>query len=162
MLLSLANAWATRRGEVDEAADSLTGQLGAVQLPAGTGELDRDLATSALGTLSGSFDAVHGGFGNAPKFPPHTGLEFLLLRPEPRALEMATATLDKMARGGIYDQLGGGFARYSVDEKWLVPHFEKMLYDNAQLVSRYARGLRPHAETALQTGGRGDVGVSGA
>ena len=138
VLLSLANAWATRRGEVDEAADSLTGQLGAVQLPAGAGELDSDLATSALGTFSGSFDAVHGGFGNAPKFPPHTGLEFLLLRPEPRALEMATATLDKMARGGIYDQLGGGFARYSVDEKWLVPHFEKMLYDNAQLVSRYA------------------------
>ena len=140
VLLSLANAWATRRGEVDEAADSLTGQLGAVQLPVGTGELDRDLATSALKTLSGSFDAVHGGFGNAPKFPPHTGLEFLLLRPEPRALELATATLDKMARGGIYDQLGGGFARYSVDEKWLVPHFEKMLYDNAQLVSRYAEG----------------------
>ena len=138
VLLSLANAWTARRGEVDEAAETLTGQLGAVQLPAGVGELDRDLAPSALETLSGTFNPTHGGFGNAPKFPPHTGLEFLLLRPEPRALEMATKTLDEMARGGIYDQLGGGFARYSVDEKWLVPHFEKMLYDNAQLVSRYA------------------------
>ena len=93
---------------------------------------------SALETLSGTFDTLYGGFGNAPKFPPHTGLAFLLLRPEPRALEMVTETLDKMAQGGLYDQLGGGFSRYSTDARWLVPHFEKMLYDNAQLVSRYA------------------------
>jgi len=138
VLTSLANAWTMRRDEVDEAAGALTGQLGAVQIPAGEGELDRDLAVKAVETLSGSFDPVHGGFGGAPKFPPHSALEFLLLRPEPRALELATFTLDKMARGGIYDQLGGGFARYSVDARWLVPHFEKMLYDNAQLVSRYA------------------------
>jgi uncharacterized protein YyaL (SSP411 family) len=138
VLTSLADAWKTRRGEVDEAAQTLTGQLGAVQLPAGEGELDGSLAADALTTLNGTFDAAHGGFGAAPKFPPHTGLEFLLLRPEPRALELATTTLDKMAQGGIYDQLGGGFARYSVDAHWLVPHFEKMLYDNAQLVSCYA------------------------
>ena len=138
VLTSLADAWKTRRGEVNEAAETLTGQLGAVWIPAVEENLDRDLATSALETLSGTFDPDHGGFGNAPKFPPHTGLEFLLLRPEPRALKMATVTLDEMAQGGLYDQLGGGFARYSVDEKWLVPHFEKMLYDNAQLVSRYA------------------------
>ena len=139
VLTSLANAWTTRRGEVDEAAETLTGQLGAVQVPAGEGELDRDLPTAALATLSGTFDPDHGGFSSAPKFPPHSALEFLLARPEPRALEIATVTLDKMAQGGIYDQLGGGFARYSVDARWLVPHFEKMLYDNAQLVSRYAR-----------------------
>ncbi len=138
VLTSLADAWTTRRGEVDEAAESLTGQLAAVQLPAGEGELDGDLSAQALATLSGTFDGAHGGFGGAPKFPPHTGLEFLLLRPEPRALEMTTFTLDKMAQGGLYDQLGSGFARYSVDARWLVPHFEKMLYDNAQLVSRYA------------------------
>ena len=140
VLTSLANAWATRRDEVDEAAETLTGQLGAVQIPAGAGELGRGLSAQALETLSSSFDTVHGGFGNAPKFPPHSALEFLLLRPEPRALELATVTLGEMARGGIYDQLGGGFARYSVDERWLVPHFEKMLYDNTQLVSRYAEG----------------------
>ncbi len=140
VLTSLADAWKTRRGEVDEAAETLTRQLGAVQLLAGAEALDEDLAASALETLDHTFDPDYGGFGNAPKFPPHTGLEFLLLRPEPRALELATETLDKMAHGGIYDQLGGGFARYSVDERWLVPHFEKMLYDNAQLVSRYAEG----------------------
>jgi uncharacterized protein len=138
VLLSLASAWRERRDEVDEAAESLTGQLGALQLPAGEGELTRELAAAALGTLREGFDAAHGGFGGAPKFPPHTALEWLLLRPEAEALELATVTLDKLAEGGIYDQLGGGFARYSVDARWLVPHFEKMLYDNAQLVSRYA------------------------
>ena len=138
VLTSLADAWETRRDEVGKAAQTLTGQLGSVQLPVGEEELDRELSAQALVTLSGRFDPTYGGFGAAPKFPPHTGLQFLLLRSEPHALELATFTLDKMARGGLYDQLGGGFARYSVDERWLVPHFEKMLYDNAQLVSRYA------------------------
>lgn len=137
VLRGLADAWTTRRDEIDAAAESLTGQL-VTPLPAGEGELDPTVAEAALETLSGTFDAAHGGFGNAPKFPPHTGLTYLLARPEPRALEMALHTLDKMAEGGLYDQLGGGFARYSVDARWLVPHFEKMLYDNAQLVSRYA------------------------
>lgn len=138
LLSSLANVWATRRDEALEAAETLTGQLGALALPLGEGELSLSLTTDALESLQGRFDSVHGGFGGAPKFPPHSALEFLLSRSEPKALEIATFTLDKMAAGGIYDQLGGGFARYSVDERWLVPHFEKMLYDNAQLVSRYA------------------------
>ncbi len=137
VLRSLADAWATRRAEIAAAAESLTGQL-VTPLPAGEGEIDPGVADDALATLSGTFDAAHGGFGNAPKFPPHTGLEFLLSRSEPRAGEMALHTLERMAEGGLYDQLGGGFARYSVDARWLVPHFEKMLYDNAQLVSRYA------------------------
>ncbi len=137
VLRSLADAWTTRRAEIDAAAESLTGQLVTV-LPAGEGDVDLTVADDALATLSGTFDSVYGGFGNAPKFPPHTGLEFLLYRPEARAREMALFTLEKMAEGGLYDGLGGGFARYSVDARWLVPHFEKMLYDNAQLVRRYA------------------------
>jgi len=143
VLVSLADAWRTRRGEVLEAAESLTGHLGALaKLPPQEGELSPDNLMTALGALKESFDPEYGGFGGAPKFPPHSALEFLLLRPEPEAREKALKTLDKMAAGGIYDHLGGGFARYSVDAVWLVPHFEKMLYDNAQLVQRYAEAYR--------------------
>ena len=139
VLWGLAEVWKTRRGEALEASESLTTQLfTATQLPANSENLSSEVMVSALETLSSTFDPVYGGFGDAPKFPPHTALAFLLLRLEPHALEMATATLDKMAQGGLYDQLGGGFSRYSTDARWLVPHFEKMLYDNAQLVSRYA------------------------
>ena len=89
-----------------------------------------------------SFDQVEGGFGGAPKFPQPMNLDFLLQRYLPAAttrryLQAVTFTLTKMARGGMYDQLGGGFHRYSTDDEWLVPHFEKMLYDNAQLARTY-------------------------
>ena len=97
-----------------------------------------------IATLMTAYDPNNGGFGSAPKFPPHSTLRFLLQRDAGEGLSrrMAETTLTKMARGGIYDHLGGGFARYSVDAHWLVPHFEKMLYDNAQLVQRYAEALR--------------------
>lgn len=92
--------------------------------------------------LQGAFDPLFGGFGKAPKFPHVTQLEFLLreygLRGDREALNMVVLTLKKMAQGGIYDQLGGGFARYSVDERWAIPHFEKMLYDNGPLLSLYS------------------------
>jgi len=112
----------------------------------------------AVRTLAGGFDERHGGFGGAPKFPPSMVLEFLLRRGSPQALAMAERTLEAMARGGIYDQLGGGFARYSVDEAWVVPHFEKMLYDNALLLRVYAHWWRatgaPLARrVALETAG---------
>ena len=139
VLWGLAEVWKTRRGEALGASESLTSQLkAATQISANSENLSSEVMVSALETLFSTFDAPYGGFGDAPKFPPHTALTFLLLRPEPHALEMATETLDKMAQGGLYDQLGGGFSRYSTDARWLVPHFEKMLYDNAQLVSRYA------------------------
>ena len=97
---------------------------------------------AAVGSLERDFDEVHGGFGSAPKFPPSMVLEFLLRHHErtgsAAALRMAEATAEAMARGGMYDQLGGGFARYSVDASWVVPHFEKMLYDNALLARVYA------------------------
>jgi hypothetical protein len=108
-----------------------------------TGEQSADYVTAtAVVGLESSFDRVHGGFGPAPKFPPSMTLEFLLRYDErtdgePPALLMTTATCEAMARGGLYDQLGGGFARYSVDATWTVPHFEKMLYDNALLAAVY-------------------------
>ena len=104
-------------------------------------ELTEELMTNAFQNYRSQFDSHHGGFGNAPKFPPSMGLPFLLRywhhSGNANALEMVELTLEKMARGGMYDQLGGGFHRYSTDAHWLVPHFEKMLYDNAQLVVAY-------------------------
>ena len=101
----------------------------------------RELLDNARRQLARAFDATHGGFGSAPKFPHSMDLQLLLRLwrrdPRPETLHMVTHTLDKMAAGGIYDHLAGGFARYSVDERWLVPHFEKMLYDNALLTSAY-------------------------
>lgn len=146
VLEGVRSAWADRREEVGEvagriAADlagrSMSGALSPDRRPPGPEELH-----SALMGLTREFDAVHGGFGGAPKFPPSMVLEFLL-RHHARtgsaaALEMVQATCAAMARGGIYDQLGGGFARYAVDATWTVPHFEKMLYDNALLCRTYA------------------------
>ncbi len=100
--------------------------------PLDTGALD-----TAVAVLRGSFDAVNGGFGGAPKFPQTPAVEFLLRHGE---REMSLATLRAMAAGGIHDQLGGGFHRYSVDASWTVPHFEKMLYDNALLARAYLHG----------------------
>jgi hypothetical protein len=105
-------------------------------------ELSAEPLDAALDYLEQSFDAIHGGFGSAPKFPHPDAIELLLRRyasnGDGRALEMAAFTLRRMAEGGIYDQLGGGFARYSVDERWAIPHFEKMLYDNGWLLGLYA------------------------
>ena len=104
-------------------------------------QLNDDLIDQALNGLLRSFDSRLGGFGRAPKFPPSMTLEFLLRvyagRGDSMSLHMAERTLEAMAHGGLYDQLGGGFARYSTDERWLVPHFEKMLYDNALLARVY-------------------------
>lgn len=146
ILEGVRSAWADRRDEVGEVAGrivadlagrSLAGAMPADRRPPGPEEL-----LGALMGLTREFDAVHGGFGGAPKFPQSMALEFLL-RHHARtgseaALEMVQATGAAMARGGIYDQLGGGFARYAVDATWTVPHFEKMLYDNALLCRTYA------------------------
>ncbi|MEU5579996.1 thioredoxin domain-containing protein [Streptomyces huasconensis] len=136
-------AWTDRRGEVDEVAGKIVRELGERQLTHGTGEKpgEDELAQALLG-LTRDYDAAHGGFGGAPKFPPSMVIEFLLRHyartGSEGALQMAAETCERMARGGIYDQLGGGFARYSVDREWVVPHFEKMLYDNALLCRAYA------------------------
>jgi hypothetical protein len=115
---------------------------GGVQLPAGA-PLDAAILDVAAASLRRGFDSAHGGFGGAPKFPPSMVGEFLLRHHartgDPAALAMVEQTCEAMARGGIYDQLAGGFARYSVDAEWVVPHFEKMLYDNALLLRLYTR-----------------------
>ncbi len=145
LIQGVAEAYRSRRGEVVEAGKQLLGQMQ-------QGERLRSSATlltdgtlfSAYQALSGEFDEREGGMGRAPKFPQPMNWEFLLRfwkrTGNARALEMARLTLTKMARGGMYDQLGGGFHRYSVDGEWLVPHFEKMLYDNGQLASLYLHG----------------------
>jgi uncharacterized protein len=147
VLEGVATAWSDRREEVADVAGRIVRDLAGRGIryeqpqPPGPEEL-----ASALLELTREFDAERGGFGGAPKFPPSMALEFLL-RHHARtgsdgALEMAQATCEAMARGGVYDQLGGGFARYSVDAGWVVPHFEKMLYDNALLCRVYAHAWR--------------------
>ncbi|MCX4829022.1 thioredoxin domain-containing protein [Streptomyces sp. NBC_01016] len=143
VLHGVRDAWTERHGEVTEVAGKITADLAAREMPYGNTELpgENELAQALLG-LTREYDATYGGFGGAPKFPPSMVIEFLL-RHHARtgaegALQMAVDTCERMARGGIYDQLGGGFARYSVDREFTVPHFEKMLYDNALLCRAYA------------------------
>jgi uncharacterized protein YyaL (SSP411 family) len=142
ILTGVIQAWRNDRENVVGSASEVAQQLQALS---GVGfeeqPLDEEIFRSALRGLGQRFDASWGGFGDAPKFPQSMTIEFLLresIRGEnDNALEMAEGTLRKMAEGGMYDQIGGGFARYSVDHRWLVPHFEKMLYDNAQLARVY-------------------------
>jgi hypothetical protein len=147
VLERLAEIWRTRREEVESSAERITERVASfAEVPAGPGLLSASLLGGAASTLVRSFDREHGGFGSAPKFPHSMGIQ-LLLRQHRRtgdlaALEAATVTLDRMAAGGIYDHLGGGFHRYSVDTRWLVPHFEKMLYDQALLAVAYLDGYQ--------------------
>src|SRR3954463_12000588 len=133
LLVAVADAWRDRRGEVERDASSIAERLRRAADPSRE-PLTATLLVDAERGLRRVFDPVWGGFGNAPKFPPASTLEFLLRRNE---LELVTKTLDAMALGGMYDVVGGGFHRYSVDREWLIPHFEKMLYDNALLVPAY-------------------------
>ncbi|MBL8825868.1 MAG: thioredoxin domain-containing protein [Planctomycetaceae bacterium] len=143
VLQAVADAWKTRRDAVQQQAGELTSHLHSIASEGlkSAQPLPPQLLPVAVGSLERAFDHQHGGFGGAPKFPHPMDLRVLLRehhhRPNDRVLAMVTHTFDKMAAGGIYDQLGGGFHRYSVDERWLVPHFEKMLYDNALLVVAY-------------------------
>ncbi|WP_369233594.1 thioredoxin domain-containing protein [Streptomyces sp. R21] len=143
VLEGVSTAWTDRQGEVAEVAGNIVRDLATRELSYTSAEIPgEEEAAQALLGLSREYDAQRGGFGGAPKFPPSMVIEFLL-RHHARtgsegALQMAADTCERMARGGIYDQLGGGFARYSVDREWVVPHFEKMLYDNALLCRVYA------------------------
>ena len=138
VLLAVAEAYATRRDQLEQVAEQLVGAIRETSERRPSSEpLTAELLTRAVSSLRAQFDPVHGGFGGAPKFPPASTLEFLLRTGRDDALEMVVKTLDEMAAGGMYDLVGGGFHRYSVDEAWLVPHFEKMLYDNALLASTY-------------------------
>ena len=148
LLAAVTETWRDRRGDVERASDEITGQLRrmAAELPAGGAEIEPALCDAAVAAVLRAEDTARGGFGDAPKFPPSALLEALLRAHErtgsPVPLDAVRRTASAMARGGIYDQLAGGFARYSVDADWVVPHFEKMLYDNALLLRAYAHWAR--------------------
>ncbi len=149
LLEALVDAWTQRRDEVARVGTDLANHLRAGLRSGGkppVGGQAGDVGALAVSALQRDLDAVNGGFGGAPKFPPSMVCEFLVRRwarlGDKEALQMAAQTYEAMARGGIYDQLGGGFARYSVDARWAVPHFEKMLYDNALLLRGYLHWWR--------------------
>lgn len=161
LVRELARVWSENRDDLVQQAERVVQRLR--RQFKGSGAvlgLEPELLDQAVSQLAGRFDAKNGGFGDSPKFPAPSSL-LLLLRyharsQDPRVLEMITRSLDAMARGGIYDQLGGGFARYAVDEAWRVPHFEKMLYDNAQLAVVYLEGFQAtqqplYRQVAVQT-----------
>ncbi len=157
MLQALSSAWVDRGDDVRATAGNVAEHLRReAALPSYT--LTAERVDAAVGTLAAEFDPMAGGFGGSPKFPPTMVLEFLRRYDGPadlttKARHMLARTTAAMAGSGMYDQVGGGFARYAVDRGWVVPHFEKMLYDNAQLVGLYARlgteqGDRVAAESA--------------
>ena len=142
LLETVAQAYRNSNSEIQRVTGQLTEQMGrTANMPRGTGALDESILHGAYNQLATNFDYQNGGVGSAPKFPQAMTLEVLLRYHahghNDRALSMLELTLEKMARGGIYDQVGGGFHRYSTDTFWLVPHFEKMLYDNALLARLY-------------------------
>jgi uncharacterized protein YyaL (SSP411 family) len=160
LMIAVTETWNERRAEVESQGQRLVEHMGSfAKLRPSADEFDPRLLDDSFDGLKGAFDPVNGGFGGAPKFPQPMTIDLLLRlsrNRRPEATEMALTTLDAMASGGMYDQLGGGFARYSVDAGWVVPHFEKMLYDNAQLLRTYARSWQAtrserHAEIARQT-----------
>ena len=176
LVMGVTKAWQEDRGGVIGQAGRVTSALAEHEAPWGGGGGDgaADLAAvcdRAVATLARHYDGQRGGFGDAPKFPPSMVCEFLLRRSErsagpkmagetgpatgAQALEMAVGTAQAMARGGMYDQLGGGFARYSVDAAWVVPHFEKMLYDNALLARFYAHLWRRTGDPLARRVARG-------
>jgi uncharacterized protein YyaL (SSP411 family) len=147
LLAAISEAWRSRRAELETSAGRLVEHLDlAARAPAGGPEVGTALLEKAVRALTAEFDPRHGGFGGAPKFPPAMRLELLMrfwIRTgEPKAREMVETTLAKMAAGGLYDHVGGGFHRYSTDARWLVPHFEKMLYDNVLLARAYVLACR--------------------
>jgi uncharacterized protein YyaL (SSP411 family) len=154
VLRAVDDAWNKRREQVGEMADQLTAELAKAGQSALGAPVSRELIDGAVAQLSRAFDASWGGFGGAPKFPHPMDLQLLLRHwhrtGRENSLAMARTTLERMAAGGIYDHLGGGFARYSVDARWLVPHFEKMLYDNALLAGVYVEAFQATGDAEFQ------------
>ena len=159
ILEAVDDAWRNRRDELLGQAEKLTSTLARgndlLGAAAGPDGLEEKTLERAVAALESQFDTRHAGFGGAPKFPPAMTLDFLLRfhvrTGHSEALDMTVATLDAMAAGGMYDQVGGGFHRYSVDEVWLVPHFEKMLYDQATLLRAYLHGYLVTGEDRFRT-----------
>jgi uncharacterized protein YyaL (SSP411 family) len=144
VLEHVSGAFRERRADVEAASEEVRHALGSqLRVPKSEQAVDRSALDRASARIAANYDSEHGGFGGAPKFPPSMSLDFLMQvanrSGNAQLREIVTHTLTKMARGGMYDQIGGGFHRYSVDARWLVPHFEKMLYDNALLARLYTR-----------------------
>src|SRR5205814_7276469 len=142
VLLAVADSFKNKRPDLVRAAESLSDALAQAETFTGAhGAFDARVIDAQISSLTQLFDIRNGGFGRAPKFPHCSSLDLILERyqqtKDKHLLAMAETTLEKMARGGVYDQLAGGFHRYSVDERWLVPHFEKMSYDNSELLKNY-------------------------
>ncbi|MGH7545469.1 MAG: thioredoxin domain-containing protein, partial [Gemmatimonadota bacterium] len=150
LLERVADLYRSERGKVTESASKLRERLAGAGDGAEPGELRARVLDEVLDAMAGQFDFRYGGFGHAPKFPHPTAIDLALTyhaeRPLEWAQEMVRRTLDGMAHGGIHDQLGGGFHRYATDARWIVPHFEKMLYDNAELLRAYARAYAAFGE----------------
>ena len=162
VLMAMAQVWHERRDEALETAGSVMAAIEQNEsFTGGAGDLTLSLVDKITGSALAQFDPRHGGFGSQPKFPHPASLDLLLemaMNRDPeqqetiQARDAFTVTLEKMARGGVYDQLAGGFHRYSVDERWVVPHFEKMLYDNSELLRNYVHGFQSYVrEDFLQT-----------
>jgi uncharacterized protein YyaL (SSP411 family) len=148
VLAAVADAWANRRDEIRASSDAVVERLkGGALLAPSSEPIQARALDDAVANLRQSYDRVNGGFAGAPKFPPASAIELLLRRGE---RDMSIATLRAMAAGGIYDQVGGGFSRYSVDATWTVPHFEKMLYDNALLARAYLHGWQVFGDDGLR------------
>ena len=167
VLAAVDDVWKTRRDDVTGMAERLTSALGAAAEQAASQDpLTDEILAGAIPTLRYAYDPEWGGFGSAPKFPPSAAIGFLL-RQHARtgsedALAMARGTLDAMSLGGMHDLVGGGFHRYAVDRVWLVPHFEKMLYDNAQLATAYLEAWAATGEPRYRDVAEGDARLPAA
>ncbi len=163
ILLTVAEAYKNRRPEVDRAANALAEAVAQAESFTGVqARFDARVVDELADSIVRMFDQRNGGFGQAPKFPHPSGLELVLERyqtsREKHLLTVVESTLEKMGRGGVYDQLGGGFHRYSVDERWLVPHFEKMSYDNSELLKNYLHGYLVAGKPFLREVAEGIIG----
>src|SRR5258708_7250387 len=159
VLLAVADSYRNKRAELERAANSLADAVSQAEVFTGArADFDFGVVGAQIKSMTQLFDIKNGGFGRAPKFPHSSAIDLILERyqqtKEKHLLAMAETTLEKMARGGVYDQLAGGFHRYSVDERWLVPHFEKMSYDNSELLKNYvhASQVSPLAHTEKPNG----------
>jgi hypothetical protein len=163
ILLAVADSYKNKRAELVRAADHLADAVAQAEVFTGArGEFDLSVVDAQITSVTQQFDIKNGGFGRAPKFPHCSAIDLILERyqqtKEKHSLAMAETTLEKMARGGVYDQLAGGFHRYSVDERWLVPHFEKMSYDNSELLRNYLHGWQVRQNPLLRETAEGIIG----
>jgi uncharacterized protein YyaL (SSP411 family) len=163
LLLAVADSFHNKRADLERAANSLSEAVAQAEMFTGArADFDLGIVDAQIKSITQLFDIKNGGFGRAPKFPHASAIDLILERyqqtKEKHLLAMAETTLEKMARGGVYDQLAGGFHRYSVDERWLVPHFEKMSYDNSELLKNYLHGWQVTQNPFLRETTEGIIG----